>query len=393
MARPLLSFVGIFKNEAGNIRRTLESVRPYVDRWSILDTGSTDGTQEIIREVMSGVPGVLVEEPFVDFATSRNRVLQIEATQECPASFSLMLSGDEVLVGGEALTSFLAAFVDEPQQRGAYSVTMRSGPRQWPFVRVHRTGGGWVYRGKVHEQLVGPNNETSSLVIPGVEVIHSPSDPERRVKRLREYDLPTLTKVVEDESIPLELRARSIYFLAETHAALAKECGPPVPGGAALTHNMTAMSLFFRFAQLAEDPSHPAYEPHKVAYAVFMFYHIADTTRLYRPRELAERLDALVNSGTEAAKMPEIHFLLAKQFVDIDARLVTPAALRAAKVAREARANPTNIVSDVRIEWMSLHLAHLCAKQMGQVERAKDLAAQAIEAGATAEEIKRCFGG
>ncbi|MEU5316418.1 glycosyltransferase [Streptomyces sp. NPDC021056] len=40
----------IVKNEAHVIRRCLESVLPLVDTWVILDTGSPDGTQDIIRE-------------------------------------------------------------------------------------------------------------------------------------------------------------------------------------------------------------------------------------------------------------------------------------------------------------------------------------------------------
>ena len=48
--RPLLSLVMIVKNEASNIAALIDSVRPYVDTYSILDTGSTDDTVRIIRE-------------------------------------------------------------------------------------------------------------------------------------------------------------------------------------------------------------------------------------------------------------------------------------------------------------------------------------------------------
>ena len=48
--RPLIEFVMIVKNEAGSIQETIESVEPWVDRYTILDTGSTDGTQDLIKK-------------------------------------------------------------------------------------------------------------------------------------------------------------------------------------------------------------------------------------------------------------------------------------------------------------------------------------------------------
>ncbi|HBD39264.1 MAG TPA: family 2 glycosyl transferase, partial [Cupriavidus sp.] len=39
----------IVKNEAAVIERCLRAVRPHIHAWAISDTGSTDGTQDIIR--------------------------------------------------------------------------------------------------------------------------------------------------------------------------------------------------------------------------------------------------------------------------------------------------------------------------------------------------------
>jgi glycosyltransferase involved in cell wall biosynthesis len=62
----------IVKNEAPVIGRCLASVRPLIDQWVIVDTGSTDGTQALIREALADLPGVLIERPWVDFAHNRN---------------------------------------------------------------------------------------------------------------------------------------------------------------------------------------------------------------------------------------------------------------------------------------------------------------------------------
>lgn len=85
----------IVKNEAKVIRRCLESVKRHVDAWAISDTGSTDGTQDIIREVMAGIPGELIERPWQDFATNRNEA--IEAGLQFAPDYFLTLDADEEL--------------------------------------------------------------------------------------------------------------------------------------------------------------------------------------------------------------------------------------------------------------------------------------------------------
>ena len=52
-----LGLVMIVKDEAQSINVTLASARPHVDYWTMIDTGSTDGTQAMVKEAMLGVPG------------------------------------------------------------------------------------------------------------------------------------------------------------------------------------------------------------------------------------------------------------------------------------------------------------------------------------------------
>jgi glycosyltransferase involved in cell wall biosynthesis len=83
----------IVKNESKVIRRCLESVRDYVDAWCISDTGSTDGTQEIIQEVLRGIPGKLLERDWVDFSTNRNEA--IDAGLSFEPDWFMTLDADE----------------------------------------------------------------------------------------------------------------------------------------------------------------------------------------------------------------------------------------------------------------------------------------------------------
>ena len=41
----------IVKDEEGNIKKTLESVKSVIDYWVIIDTASTDKTKELIKGV------------------------------------------------------------------------------------------------------------------------------------------------------------------------------------------------------------------------------------------------------------------------------------------------------------------------------------------------------
>jgi tetratricopeptide (TPR) repeat protein len=96
--KPRIVLTMIVKNEAKVIRRCLGSIKKYIDAWAISDTGSTDGTQEIIRQELAGIPGVLLERPWVDFATNRNEA--IEAAAEFNPDYCLTLDADEELTIG-----------------------------------------------------------------------------------------------------------------------------------------------------------------------------------------------------------------------------------------------------------------------------------------------------
>lgn len=101
----LLKLVMIVKDCENCIEKTLNNVLPYIDEWCILDTGSSDKTISIIQNTMKNKHGKLYQEPFVDFSTSRNRVLEL-AGDSC--KYTLMLDDSYVLINGNMLRYILS---------------------------------------------------------------------------------------------------------------------------------------------------------------------------------------------------------------------------------------------------------------------------------------------
>ena len=90
----------IVKDEHQVILRCLASVKTFIDYWVIVDTGSTDGTQELIRNFMKDIPGELFERPWVNFAHNRNEALILAQGKD---DYLLIIDADEKIVEIEPL--------------------------------------------------------------------------------------------------------------------------------------------------------------------------------------------------------------------------------------------------------------------------------------------------
>lgn len=84
----------IVKNETRVLERCLRSVRPFLTTWVIVDTGSTDGTQDLIGRLLSDLPGELHQRPWVNFGHNRSEALALARGK---ADYIFLIDADEVI--------------------------------------------------------------------------------------------------------------------------------------------------------------------------------------------------------------------------------------------------------------------------------------------------------
>lgn len=158
-----LALVMIARDAAATVGRALESVRPFVDRMIVLDTGSVDDTPA--RAAAAGAE-VSHFTWIDDFAAARNAALALS-----DAAWNLVLDADEwVKAGGQALgpAALPAAGGDVigvvRLENIVDPATGDGGGASWlPRVLPH----GVRYEGRVHEQPVGPARQQRVGVVLG----------------------------------------------------------------------------------------------------------------------------------------------------------------------------------------------------------------------------------
>jgi glycosyltransferase involved in cell wall biosynthesis len=155
----------IVKDESHVILRSLKSVSPIIDYWTIVDTGSTDGTQEIIKNFFDeqGIPGELIEIEWKDFATSRNVALE---AVEPHVDYGIWIDADEELKLDSSFNKE-ALFKSEHH---SVSVTTIYGKVTYTRKNIWKTKMGFKWDGPIHELLSSPNEKTGSVAV-GLKVI------------------------------------------------------------------------------------------------------------------------------------------------------------------------------------------------------------------------------
>ena len=188
--RQRVSLCMIVRNEAQNLAACLEPVRPMVSEIIVVDTGSTDGTQQIAMDLGAKV----IDFPWIeDFAAARN-----ESLRHATGDYVLWLDADDRLdAANAAKLQVLLQALDGRRQTHIFDILCKTphgiqgAPlEQHPRLFLADSRVRWQYR--VHEQLFPCLQRLGyEACWPGIRIDHEGyADPELlRSKALRNLRL------------------------------------------------------------------------------------------------------------------------------------------------------------------------------------------------------------
>jgi glycosyltransferase involved in cell wall biosynthesis len=192
----------IVKNEAAVIARCLASVKPWITHWVIVDTGSTDGTQDIIRDFMRDLPGELHEREWHNFAHNRNEALALAKSR---GDYILFIDADETLQMPPTYR-WPALSADGYRLRIEYL--------GWHYLRglLISARVSWQWVGVLHEYLECAHPaEWQVLAGPEVCVTHDGARGQNPETYLR--DIEVLERAVREDPT----NHRNVFYLAQSY--------------------------------------------------------------------------------------------------------------------------------------------------------------------------------
>ena len=211
----------IVKNEAHIIRRCLESVLPLLDYVLIVDTGSNDGTQQIIGDFLreQNLPGEVIAEPWRDFAYNRSFALQ-KLRERKDLDYGLMIDADEVLVYE---SGFNVAQFKRSLSKDVYDVQTRYNGIAYTRPQIFSNRLEFSYKGVLHEYL-----DCAELFsrAPAVGFFNRPMQDSARSLNPKKFqdDAAVLEAALRVETDPF-LVSRYTFYLAQSY----RDCGQLQP--------------------------------------------------------------------------------------------------------------------------------------------------------------------
>jgi len=213
----LLELVMIVKNSGEILRSCLKKNRTHIDYWTIVDTGSTDNTPDIIREEMKGIPGQLHFCEFTTFAETRNKAFDL-SPKKC--KYMIVLDDSYEIGNPEQLRSYL-------QKTNADVISLKIGYQTngilsdlYHSFRICKTSANLRYMYRIHEHLNIPSKTKPEFIDEKKFYIidYSVEEHQQRTGARLQKDIELL--LLDQVDYPKE--PRIVFYLARTALKMCK---------------------------------------------------------------------------------------------------------------------------------------------------------------------------
>ena len=198
------------------INATLEPyIKAGIDSYLIFDTGSTDNTVQTVKQYLAEQEvknAYIMEEPFVNFAVSRNRAFELAEEKFPNAGFFLVIDAEWYMTNVEGLIDFCKSHCDDTTP--SYSIRITWPGNDCYTYRLSKACSKARFFGPVHEVLLPTSGEKTP---PDIYFEYKPAETGRKSTRARWIrDCDILLKSFHEN--PQD--SRTVFYLAQTYECL-----------------------------------------------------------------------------------------------------------------------------------------------------------------------------
>jgi glycosyltransferase involved in cell wall biosynthesis len=208
----------IVKDESHIIHESLNATLPLVDTYSIVDTGSSDNTIQIIKDFYKkhNIKGTVHQRPWKGFGESRSEALK---TCDERMDYIIMMDADDLMEFPPGCKDFLKKVLEE-HKPNACNVQIRRGTNnslEYSRTQIFKANDNWRYVGVLHEYPTNDKEQNKILKLPN-EIFMVGRTMGNRSKLLDgqakyAHDAEVLLKALETEPD----NDRYVFYLAQSY--------------------------------------------------------------------------------------------------------------------------------------------------------------------------------